>query len=118
MGYRIFRDSRGTDWQAYDVMPRLADRRMNERRARAVEPVGHDRRARVDRRVITGARPTLTHGMSDGWLCFEAPEEKRRLAPIPDHWETYRESQLEALCEQAQPVRRISKESPVIDPME
>ena len=118
MGYRIFRDSRGTDWQTYDVIPRLAERRMNERRSRVAEPVAHEKRARVDRRVSSGMRPSLTPAMNEGWLCFEARDEKRRLTPIPENWINLREAELEQLCAQAQTARRISKDFPAIDPVE
>ena len=38
MGYRIFRDSHGTEWQTWDVIPRMGDRRVSERRNRVAEP--------------------------------------------------------------------------------
>ena len=40
MGYRVFRDSQGTEWQAWDVVPQLTERREIERRMRAA-PVEH-----------------------------------------------------------------------------
>ena len=44
MGYRTFRDSKGTEWQAWDVVPQLTERREIERRVR-MAPVEHaDRR--------------------------------------------------------------------------
>ena len=51
MGYRTFRDSKGTEWQAWDVVPQLTERREIERRVR-MAPVEHaDRRRQPDRRV-------------------------------------------------------------------
>jgi len=86
MGYRIFRDSQGTEWQAWDVVPQLTERRELERRVQSA-PVEHaDRRREPDRRIIKGRRPTLTAGLDGGWLCFENAREKRRLAPIPADW--------------------------------
>ena len=86
MGYRVFRDSQGTEWQAWDVVPQLTERREIERRMRRA-PVEHaDRRRQPDRRVIKGQRPNLTAGLDGGWLCFENQFEKRRLAPIPANW--------------------------------
>jgi hypothetical protein len=86
MGYRVFRDSRGTQWQTWDVVPQLTERRELERRVR-LAPVEHaDRRRDPDRRVIKGRRPNLTAGMDGGWLCFETDTEKRRLSPIPSDW--------------------------------
>jgi len=86
MGYRVFRDSQGTEWQAWDVVPQLTERREIERRVR-MDPLEHvDRRREPDRRVIKGRRPMLTAGLDGGWLCFENPIEKRRLTPIPADW--------------------------------
>jgi hypothetical protein len=86
MGYRIFRDSQGTEWQAWDVVPQLTERREIERRMQSA-PVEHaDRRREPDRRIIKGRRPMLTAGLDGGWLCFESGVEKRRLTPIPADW--------------------------------
>jgi hypothetical protein len=85
MGYRTFVDQQGTDWQAWDVVPALADRRMHDRRT-SKAPFEGDRRRATDRRVTPGRRPALSSGLGDGWLCFEAPQEKRRLTPIPPDW--------------------------------
>jgi hypothetical protein len=43
--------------------------------------------------------------LADGWLAFESPSEKRRLAaPYPAEWATMSIQDLEALCRQAPPV--------------
>jgi hypothetical protein len=43
--------------------------------------------------------------LADGWLAFESPGEKRRLAaPYPAEWATMSIPDLEALCQQAPPV--------------
>jgi len=77
MGYRTFRDSKGTEWQAWDVVPQLTERREIERRVQRA-PVEHaDRRRQPDRRVIKGRRPTLTAGLDSGWLCFENAGDPR-----------------------------------------
>jgi hypothetical protein len=106
MGYRMFTDSQGTEWQAWDVIPQLADRRTSERRHRQVVPAAADRRALPDRRVTVGRRPTLSAGLDNGWLCFEARIEKRRLTPIPTDWLRCSESQLERYCREARPAIR------------
>jgi hypothetical protein len=49
--------------------------------------------------------------MASGWLCFESGEERRRLYPVPEDWESLDDRQLLALCRQAEvgpPTRRIS----------
>src|SRR5512138_535623 len=77
MGYRVFRDSQGTEWQAWDVVPQLTERREVERRVR-IAPVEHaDRRRAQDRRVIKGRRPILTAGLDRGLLCFENASDNR-----------------------------------------
>src|ERR687894_2658463 len=43
--------------------------------------------------------------LADGWLAFESPYEKRRLAaPYPAEWATMSIPDLEALCQKAPPV--------------
>lgn len=115
MGYRIFRDSRGTEWQTWDVVPRLSERRVSERRARAPSPAHTERRSPLDRRILVGHRSVLNSGLGAGWLCFEAPEEKRRLTPIPDDWQRCPGDRLEQYCEQATPARRMTRELRITD---
>jgi hypothetical protein len=108
MAYRVFRDSRGTEWQAWDVVPQLTDRREIERRVRRA-PVEHaDRRRAQDRRVISGRRPILTAGLDGGWLCFENETEKRRLAPIPGDWLRCCDEELARYCASAKRAPRPS----------
>jgi hypothetical protein len=112
MGHRFFRDARGTEWQAWDVIPHLAERRTGDRRR--VGGGGRlaagmiERRRRAERRITSGRRPVLSAGMDDGWLCFEAMAEKRRLTPIPADWLRCDEACLERYLGDARPVRRSS----------
>ncbi len=85
MGYRSFLDSNGTEWQAWDIVPHLAERRATERRV-ARMTVSADRRRTNERRHGSGERTLLSRGFSAGWVCFEAFGEKRRLAPVPADW--------------------------------
>jgi hypothetical protein len=105
MGYRSFRDSTGAEWDAWDVVPQLGERRQGERR-RARQPTEFRDRRRRERRVVMSRRAIMAGGLSNGWLCFEGPSEKRRLIPIPGDWTRCPESQLEAYCKMARPVRR------------
>ena len=107
MGYRVFKDSEGTEWQTWDVVPHLAERRVHDRRA---EPTVHttERRRQPDRRVVVGRRPVLSKGLDGGWLCFEAAVQKRRLTPIPRDWLVCGEEQLERYCRAAKPAARSS----------
>ena len=112
MGHRFFRDSRGTEWQAWDVVPQLAERRTGDRRrasggGRLAAGV-IERRGRPERRLTVGRRAVLTAGLDAGWLCFEAHAEKRRLTPIPQDWLRCDDACLERYLGDARLVRRNS----------
>jgi hypothetical protein len=107
MGYRLFKDSQGTEWQTWDVVPHLAERRTGDRRRVNAPPPGRERRA-MDRRITSSRRSVVSAGLDCGWLCFEAPVEKRRLAPIPADWLRCAEEQLEEYLRQAKPAPRTS----------
>jgi hypothetical protein len=66
--------------------------------------VAVERRRDHDRRIQAGRRPLLSAGLDGGWLCFEAPVEKRRLTPIPADWLRDEEC-LERYCREAKPAR-------------
>lgn len=112
MGYRDFRDSDGVQWQAWDVVPQLVERRKELRRTARSHSRKHtganERRSGMDRRIMATRRPTLGDGMGQGWLCFESETEKRRLAPVPGDWMRCRDAKLEEYCRAALPVRRAS----------
>jgi hypothetical protein len=106
MAMRTFRTAEGVIWQVWNVVPGLRDgdeRRLGYDR-RSPEPVfrysGPERRT-GDRRHPPGL---LSPQLAAGWLTFECPTEKRRLAPIPQFWERLPEPELERLCGQAVPV--------------
>lgn len=107
MTMRSFRAADGVVWQVWSVVPGLSNRA--ERRAgydrRNPEPVfrytGPERRENQDRRRQA---PFVSPQYAAGWLTFESPREKRRLAPIPRHWEDLPETELERLCGEAWPV--------------
>ena len=106
MALRAFRDATGVLWHVWNVIPgarESAERRVGYDR-RSPEPVlrytGPERRS-ADRRRLSFAVAT---GLAAGWLTFESPGERRRLAPIPPGWDRCSESGLARLCEQARPV--------------
>lgn len=107
MPIRSFRTGEGVTWQVWNVVPGCAD--VSERRVgydrRSPDPVirytGPERRADADRRKPP---PFLSPHLATGWLAFECPTEKRRLTPIPKHWEQLPDSELERLCASALPV--------------
>lgn len=76
---RTFSDSTGTQWTVFEVK-------------------------RGDRETRWSYLP---EEFGDGWLCFECPNSKRRLTPIPPRWRDLDERRLQALLEQAQPVARV-----------
>lgn len=83
--HRLFIDERGVSWDAFAVLP-------------ATEP---------------RALARLPEEYQLGWLCFESATEKRRLGPIPDHWQTASDEELRRFRDAAQPVaqRGASPES-------
>ena len=105
MGYRIFVDSDGVEWQAWDVLPRGMERRIRNRRTSRERLSFTDRRNAVERRKVDGRWTPLTSGLRDGWLCFDASGMRRRLTPIPADWEECSYSALEDYCRLAIPVR-------------
>jgi hypothetical protein len=62
-------------------------------------------RETLDRR--TAFNPArVSPEFAEGWLAFQAGQERRRLAPVPLGWEQLDESALEQLCQAAMPVGR------------
>lgn len=47
----------------------------------------------------------VSNTLEGGWLTFQSPTEKRRLAPIPLYWVTADEEELARLLATARPVR-------------
>jgi hypothetical protein len=102
MAMREFRDSRGTEWTAWDVPPA---------RALTGTRAGTDRRTtptpnyRPERRVIRERRRRYVGpGLERGWVCFQSTAEKRRLAPPPPEWENAPADALEELLGAAEPI--------------
>jgi hypothetical protein len=110
MSYRTFVDKDGSYWQVWDSQPTKVERRVStqdRRRPRFLPWNGVERRAGgPDRRTMTQRRITLSEGYGAGWLTFESLSEKRRLIPIPPHWEDLSQAELRSLCEKA---RRIAR---------
>lgn len=103
MPYRTFRDVDGTEWTAWDIFPVLAERRNEERRSLVAAGEIPDRRGR-DRRIRRGRQATVPSALSNGWLCFECKNERRRLSPIPADWSRCPDGTLSKYCSEARPV--------------
>ena len=78
---RGFTDSTGVEWRVWEVFP-----------APNTESTSTEALSR------TSLKDTA---FANGWLCFESPAEKRRLAPIPPGWEFREPPSLEKLRDQA-----------------
>lgn len=74
MAVRSFQDPQGRQWSVWDVMP-----------------------SRTSELVLPAT-------MAEGWLCFEASHEKRRLHPVHAAWDEMDDAALWALCLSAAPV--------------
>ncbi len=71
---------------------------------------GDDARASADRRQQSEVKSRLGSTWSAGWLAFQCDSERRRLAPIPEHWMALSDAELESLCRaavSAGPARRL-----------
>jgi len=113
MPYRTFADDQGKSWEIWDVRPERVERRGGERRQERPTPwTGPERRVSDERREHLEARMRLSHPLSDGWLVFKAEDEKRRLSPIPPHWESLRGQELRELWQKADIIAgRVSERS-------
>jgi hypothetical protein len=107
MPYRIFQDSTGNEWQVWDVVPQLTERRRGEADRRVeIAPVAFADRRRDERRLSYAHRAVLRGAYAHGWLCFDNGAAKRRLSPIPPDWTTCDDDTLEAYLRAGDPVKQ------------
>jgi len=57
--------------------------------------------------VVPDTSAVLDPEFSEGWLCFDRGNERRRLAPIPADWERLSEHELSRLWTTAMRVIRV-----------
>jgi hypothetical protein len=95
MALRTFTDSRGEEWQVWNIEPMFRTYAESDCSA----PDGAV--AELERKGTL-----YTPGLEGGWLCFDNGSEKRRLTPIPGGWEDAPDEALEAFCRRAASVRR------------
>jgi hypothetical protein len=115
MALRVFVDAKGTEWQAFDVVPRENERRRYDRRTSGetrADSIPATERREADRRLTIGGRTRLHSGAGAGWLCFESGGDRRRLAPIPEDWATASDEQLEDYLHAARLVRKSAAINP------
>ena len=90
MAVRDFMDDKGITWRVWPVKPE------------ALQP-------------RTAAEDYLGD-YGDGWLCFESPTERRRLAQFPRDWETLTEDELCRLLDTAAVVPKRKSAARELDP--
>ena len=106
MPYRTFEDSTGGEWQVWDVVPRLTERRLVEGDRRVeITPIAFADRRRDERRLSNNYRTVLRGSYAHGWLCFDNGTAKKRLSPIPGDWTTCDEHTMEAYLRAADHVK-------------
>lgn len=107
MAYRTFVDSGGREWEVWDVIPRGIMLAAPERRL-----VGDRRSAPTTKELIERRtalrRVAVSPGLEKGWLAFRSADERRRLCPIPEHWETLTDAQLDEQLAQARCVPSVA----------
>lgn len=111
MAYRLFEDSTGTEWQVWDIVPRLDERRNAAGTDRRVDikVIPFADRRHLPRRMANTRRSLLRGSYANGWLCFESAKEKRRLSPIPGDWTTCDDGTLEDYLSQGHRVATPSR---------
>jgi len=109
---RRFTDQNGIEWDVWEVIPPMADRRRAERRVlpdrRERRRAAGDRRTTTRRHRASGNYVRVSRGFENGWLCFSSGPQIRRLAPIPSEWNTADAEQLELWAGAASPAWKCS----------
>ena len=97
MALRSFQDERGRTWQVWNVQP--PGENVFAGGSASSDPAAGRRPHR--QRLSVALDPQW----ASGWLAFETPGEKRRLAPCPTDWTGFSEHELMELCAKALLVR-------------
>ena len=105
MTYREFLDDQGQQWEVWEIRPISIERRLNEERRRY--PRLSDRRTSSVQLKIRGLH-------RDGWLTFQCGTRRRRLVPIPEHWDSSSDAELIALLKRATPLGRGELPAPAV----
>ena len=92
MALRDFVDQDGVEWRVWSVT--------------------------IDQIYSQGVRAGFLGALQDGWLCFEAASERRRLAAYPPNWYDMSNDELVELLGQATPVPRRRSSEVDVDPGE
>ena len=94
MAHRRLQDQNGRWWDVWDTRPTIIDRRAGRDRRT-------DSRVAGDRRQKSEPRVAVEPEFRKGWLAFQSGTDWRRLAPIPEKWESMSDTELLALLARA-----------------
>ncbi|HEU4564099.1 MAG TPA: hypothetical protein VFS05_05610 [Gemmatimonadaceae bacterium] len=105
MAIREFTDESGRRWQVWATIPESPrEERIFEQSARLLaEARQRDPAAARGRRGAPAGR--FSPGREHGWLTFMAGDEKRRLSPVPEGWESASDAVLSRWLAEAEPAR-------------
>ena len=87
MALRGFVGDDGQEWQVWDTRPTVPSPNVDASDANSPATPAVD--------IADFAR--ISKKREGGWLTFTTARERRRLSPIPDHWESADEASLRAL---------------------
>ena len=106
MPYRTFSDGTGKEWQVWDIVPRLTERRLGTADRRVhTEVIPFADRRRDERRFSQVRRAVLRGTYAHGWLCFDSGVEKRGVWLILHAWTTSADEDIDSYLSVAEPVR-------------
>jgi hypothetical protein len=91
MTHRKIKDGDGRAWDVWEVYPAAVERRMSGEHPAVPQERRSDSNPRREIRLRIPA------GLEQGWLAFQAGEDRRRLAPIPDDWIAFADEAIVAL---------------------
>ena len=94
MTHRKIKDGDGRAWDVWEVYPSAVEQRMSGEHP-AVPTLDGNKTRRREMRVVVPA------ALQQGWLAFQAGDDRRRLAPIPENWIALDDAALMVLLDSA-----------------
>jgi hypothetical protein len=94
MTHRKIKDGHGRRWDVWEVYPSAVERRMSGE-SPAVQNTDGSGAGRREVKIL------VPSALQQGWLAFQAGDDRRRLAPIPLNWTTLDEEALVVLLGRA-----------------
>jgi|SRR5690348_7944525 hypothetical protein len=102
MTHRKIKDGDGRSWDVWEVYPSAVEQRMSGEYPAVPSGDGSTKERREVRLLVPSE-------LQQGWLAFQSGDERRRLAPIPENWNTLLDSALVALLCQADRLNQSSR---------